>query len=65
MHFSQYLTNAVKLIHGRNFLKVFPTITPAARKKLVTLFINELKNSRAVEQMPFNVHFQQESTTIY
>lgn len=65
MHFVQYLTNAVKLIHVRNFLKVFPTITPAARRKLVTIFINELKNSRAVEQISHSVHLQQESTTIY
>lgn len=65
MHFAQYLTNSVKLIHVRNFLKVFPTITPAERRKLVTIFINELKNSRAVEQMSPRIHFQQESTTIY
>lgn len=65
MHFVQYLTNSVKLIHVRNFLKVFPTTTPAERRKLVTLFINELKNSRAVEPISPSVHLQQESTTIY
>lgn len=65
MHFAQYVMNSVKLIHVRNFLKVFPTTTPNERRKLVTIFINELKNSRAVEQIPPSVHFQQESTTIY
>lgn len=65
MHFAKYLTNSVKLIHVRNFLKVFPTTTPDERRKLVTIFINELKNSRAAEQISSNVHFQQESTTIY
>lgn len=65
MHFAQYLTSSVKLIHVRNFLKVFPSTTPDERRKLVTIFINELKNSRAVEQIPPSVHFQQESTTIY